>query len=160
MKLLKEIDKLAKVQNFQLFLEDLKELDPVDMEDELVTECITAKMEVLKEMGRGDYSSHMDMARSAGYKGGMDTDPNVQAKLEPKRRLGLQPSAGEGPQKGELVRVNGKTYRLEDTDGRIAFLGDPKNNSPFGGEQLKIKVSDLKPIKTKSGKMAWIHIGN
>jgi hypothetical protein len=157
MNLLKEIDERAKVEEFRLFLEDLKELSAAE-NDESVLTCIREKMEILQEIGRGDFDTHMAMAQGAGHRG-LNADPAVVNKLQPKRRLGLQEPSDITPEQGQLVRFKGQTYRLGDTNGKIAYLEDPKNASPFGGQQIKINVADLKPIKTKSGKMAWVHMG-
>lgn len=155
MELLKELDQQAQVREFALFLEDLKALD-ADLEDEKVGEVVRDKIELLKEMGRGDFGAHMDMARGAGVKG-HDVDPRVGRALKPSPRLGLQSKAGR-PEKGQPVRYQGKTYVISDTDGRMAFLSDPK--AAFGGQGIKVDdVRALKPVQTKKGGVGWVYMG-
>ena len=158
MDLIQQIDDMAQVDEFRRFLDDVEALEPNSMADDMVTECITAKIDLLKEMGRGDFDAHHQMAQARGARG-HEYDPNVQQALAGKRRLGLQSKqpGGVTPKADQLVRHQGKVYKIADTDGKIAFLSDPKR--VFGGTDMKVDVSQLKPVKTKSGDIAWVSLG-
>lgn len=155
MELLQEIDQQAKVEDFRLFLEDLKTLD-ADMEDETVGKTVRNKIELLKEMGRGDFGAHMGMAQAAGVRG-HEAEPHVAGALK-NPRLGLQQRGGNVPEKGQPVRYQGKTYVIDDTDGKMAFLRDPK--AQFGGGGIKVDdIRQLKAVQTKKGGMGWVYMG-
>ena len=165
MSLLREIDEQAKTYVFGQWLDGLKELD-AKMGSPEVAELVREQIEMLNEIGRGDYSAHNDMAQAAGVQG-QQRDAGVEKAFAPRKGLGLEKKRQPPPpmEKGQRVlrRDLKKMFQISDLGKNVVFVTDPKEKAnPFlsggGGDQIKIKNPQqvLKHFPTNDGKVVWL----
>lgn len=148
MSLLKEIDERSKYEPFRKFLNELAELDP-DWEHESVARIVKEHIES-KQLNEIDYRAHDQMAQARGVKG-HEYNPDVARRFtNPRSNMDLQ----KEPEAGEMIKYKGKIHKIDgvDTNGRETFV----QFGPFGNT---VSVKELKQVRTKSGKTAWLHVG-
>lgn len=153
MDLLKDIDERAKTLDLELFLEALAELD-ADMEDETVVKAVHDEIQYLKEIGRGDYAAHMDMAKGHGVRG-HEADPRVQGALASKFSIRPKEQAQAAPQEGQrVVFVGPGNQRFGFTV--VSAFEDMVTLKSKDGKRFKVDMQQMKAARDKRGGMGWV----
>jgi len=148
MSLLKEIDTRSKYEPFRRFLDELAMLDP-DWQDVSVSKIIKEHIDSL-QLNEIDYQAHDQMAQARGVSG-HEYNPEVARRFtNPRSNMDLE----KQPEQGEMIKYKGKIHTIDgvDSDGRETFV----QFGPFGNT---VNVKELKQVRTKSGKTAWLHVG-
>lgn len=150
MGLLREIDELAKLEEFRLFLEDIKSLEPVDMNENSIIQAVNEWLEPLIE--GPDFDAHAGLARAAGHTAHV-ANSRVADKLAPKKTLGLQRRPGDPVQfkSGQEIKAGKKAYEIVDAlpDGSITVV-PAGSKGMFGGydsEPIKIADAESKLVR-------------